>query len=152
MAALERAERAEAVVCDTILIAGSRVAKVEAQNAKLKEALRPFARFGKILGPPSDEGFDILIYEPAGYPDRKIVGDDCRRARDVLAAEVNINETASDLKAVIEALEARVKKAERERDEFLAVLKALVEQTAQYGHDEEIADARAVITKAEKQL
>ena len=62
-----------------------RAEKAEAQNAKLKEALLPFARFGEILGPPSDEGFDILIYEPAGYPELKIAGNDCRRARAVLA-------------------------------------------------------------------
>jgi hypothetical protein len=63
----------------------ARAEKAEAENVKLKEALRPFARFGEILGPPSEEGFDILIYDPAGHPDRKIVGDDCRRARAALA-------------------------------------------------------------------
>lgn len=36
--------------------------------------------------------------------------------------------------------------------ELLEALKGLVEQTAQYGHDEEIADARAAIAKAEGKL
>jgi hypothetical protein len=82
--------------------------------------------------------------------DEKVPNELAREVQNrVLAIRFRVDKAAA---AVISAERERAEKAEAERDEFLAVLKALVEQTAQYGHDEEIADARAVITKAEKQL
>jgi hypothetical protein len=54
------------------------------ERDEARAALAPFARFGELLGPPDPEGFDMLLYQPAGAPEIKIVGNDCRRAAAVL--------------------------------------------------------------------
>jgi hypothetical protein len=54
--------------------------EIRRERDEARAALAPFARFGELLGPPDPEGFDILLYQPAGAPEIKICGNDCRRA------------------------------------------------------------------------
>lgn len=57
----------------------SELDKLVAENARLRDALEPFAIFGQKLGLRDPECFDMLIYEMAG-DGTKLVGDDFRRA------------------------------------------------------------------------
>lgn len=58
------------------------VARLTTRIEVLKEALRPFAKSGQLVGDRGDE-FDFWVYRPAGGDEYGIVGDDLRRARRV---------------------------------------------------------------------
>lgn len=62
------------------------VEAMEAENQRLREALRPFANAGTLFdGLPGEVEFDQCIYSPAAGKEYSLCGDDLRRARAALA-------------------------------------------------------------------
>ena len=55
--------------------------------ARAVEALKPFARAGKLFPPLKDGEFDMCIYAPVAGPEYKIAAEDLRRARAVYEGE-----------------------------------------------------------------
>lgn len=56
------------------------IKRLNAENALLREALRPFAKAGELFC-GGDEHLDMLIYDPAAGDEYRIFGNDLRRAR-----------------------------------------------------------------------
>jgi hypothetical protein len=59
------------------------VVALRAENNRLREALRPFAKAGELFTERSMFS-DLVVYLPAAGDAYKIVGDDLRRARAAL--------------------------------------------------------------------
>lgn len=59
---------------------------LRAENERLREALRPFAKAGELFPEaPGSVEFDLCIYRPAAGSEWSLCGDDLRRARAALA-------------------------------------------------------------------
>lgn len=57
------------------------------ENRRLREALKPFAKAGKLFpGSPGSVEFDLCIYRPAAGSEWSLCGDDLRRARSALSS------------------------------------------------------------------
>lgn len=61
------------------------VARLEADNERLRSALEPFAKSGSLFEIPRQTEFDSVIYAPAAGENYYLTGDHLRAARAALA-------------------------------------------------------------------
>lgn len=78
---------------DILLLRGAadEIERLNAANARLREALKPFAKAGELFC-IGDEHLDMLIYAPAAGDEYRIVGDDLKRACAALVEQKSTQE------------------------------------------------------------
>lgn len=78
---------AEALGLPVAINLRDRIKALKAENARLREALRPFAKSGEIMPPRKAHDFDMSIYAPAAGAEYSISGDDLRRALEAMKGQ-----------------------------------------------------------------
>jgi hypothetical protein len=73
---------------------GDRATKAEAENARLREALEPFAKAGELFdAEPVDPRYHVVIYGPAAGDEYKITDRHLRAARAALSPVTQVKES-----------------------------------------------------------